>query len=356
MAKNKNIIAGIVLVMLFVPTMVMALPSAGTGLLSSMTDMLSNATITAAGVSHTLGFTQTSGSSADSIEVTVHATTDGPASVADYSLAAATFISTNVWATGTYTLSHPSSNVILITRSEGAATVSNGARSVVIDSMSNPAQAGTYYVSVATKLGASYVDFGTTTFFLAPTLPIQAVVPQSFSVQITDNGAKDNPSDDVLDSSLNLGSIRPTVSSHPTTGGGIDGHRLTVTTNAGNGYTISIADSVNGLKRQGGSAVLGDRSINDRANPINDVIADYDGSATTTDGEEAYYFEVSGSNADAGLTTYNKLTGLAPKQIIDASSPVSNDTHTVLYKAKVNQRTPLGVYEDVVTYTAVPSF
>lgn len=353
---RKSAIVLLLIVCLGIPTVAFALPTGGTGLLSSLTDTLSSAVVSQSNVTHTIAFSEQAGGTADSVEITIHNTADTPSSIANYDLGSASLVSTDIWSSGTYTLTHPSANVLLITRNEGSSNVAGGSREIVLSSITNAGTSGLYYFTVATKDGATYKDAGTSTFFLVPSLPVQVTVPQSFSFQITDNGVKDNATDDVLDSNISFGNIQGTVSSHPTSGGGTDGHKLVVTTNAGNGYSITLSDEATGLALQGAAPLTTDRLVDDRLNPTNDVVADYTSATAPADGEEAFYFQVSGAHVASGIDPYTSLPGTTPKTIVQSSGVATNEVHTVMYGAMVNPKTPLGVYHDTVTYTAVPSF
>lgn len=353
--KNSWGIALFMLCFLLTAGNAYALPSGGTGSMSSLSDGLSNSSASASGIRHTVSFDPTSTSAIDRVEITIHTPTDTPASAAIYNAVGASLTSQNVWSGGTFSV-NTISNVITVVRNEGAAAPSAGTRSMVLDGLTNPSTLGVYYVTVATMNGGTYVDAGTTSFVLATSASVSATVDPFFSFVVSENGVKDNAADNVSDVDITLGGIVASPSSHPSTGGGRDGHNLTVTTNAPNGYTVSVQDTANGLALTGGTVDSSMRTVNDSSAASNAVIFDYNGNTLPASGNEAFYFTISGAHIASGLNLYNSLLGAVAKTIISAPSSVTNEVHTVLYNAQSNAGTPSGTYSNTITYLATPNF
>ncbi len=337
-----------------------ALPTSGTGSMSSVSDALNNPATSTSGVRHTLNFDPSSIAPINAVEITIHAPSDAPASAALYSMAGASLTSQTVWGSGTYS-TNIASNVLTVVRNEGAVAPNGGTLAVVLDALTNPSTLGTYYVTIATRNGGAYVDSATTSFLLSNPGPVGATVAPYFSFAVSENGVKDNPSDDTGNVSIELGGITSTPTSHPISGGGRDGHRLTVTTNAPNGYTVTVRDNPNGLVLNGATGVTSAmRSVNDATAPENPVLFDYTSNTAPVQGTEAFYFTVTGMSSAlhiaSTLSQYNGLSGLVAKTIISAPSAVVNDIHEVLFNAQSHEETPAGAYSNTITYTATPNF
>lgn len=323
--------------------------------MSSVSDSVSNPSTSALGVRHTLAFDPSTTVEIDTVELTIHSPVDSPASIALYDAAGASLTSQNVWGTGTYT-TNIASNVITISRNEGSAVPYAGVRSIVLDGMTNPSTLGVYYVTIATKAAGAYVDAVTTSFILSSSASIAVTVDPYFSFSVRENGAKDNASDDPLDINIELGGIVGVPSSHSSTGGGRDGHLLYVTTNAPNGYSITVRDAVNGLALNGGTVDASMRTLDDSSSPENQVIFDYEGTTAPAADTEAFFFTITGPRLAAGLMQFNSLLGATTKTIISSPGSVVDEFHQILYNAQIHPDTQVGTYADTITYSATPNF
>jgi len=353
--KNSWGIALFMLCFLLTTGRAYALPTSGTGSMTSLADALSNPSVSTSGIRHNVTFDPFSTSAIDRVELTIHTPTDAPASAAIYNAVGASLTSQTLWSGGTYS-TNVSSNVITVTRNEGAAVPTAGVRALVLDGLTNPSTLGTYYITVATQDGGTYVDAGTTSFLLSTPASINATVDPFFSFAVSENGVKDNSSDSTGDVNITLGGIVASTASHPSTGGGIDGHLLTVTTNAPNGYVVTVQDTANGLALVGGTVNSSMRTVDDATAPQNPVIFDYSGNSLPASGTEAFYFTLSGTHIANTLSTYNSLLGAVAKTIISSSTSVTNDVHEILFNAQSHADTVAGTYSDTITYTATPNF
>jgi len=53
--------------------------------------------------------------------------------------------------------------------------------------------------------------------------------------------------------------------------------------------------------------------------------------------------------------TYARLSTSSPEQVMYSSIPI-NDTHDIVYRIKVTEEQPAGMYESTITYIAIPVF
>jgi len=138
--------------------------------------------------------------------------------------------------------------------------------------------------------------------------------------------------------SVNLGALTGTPTS--------TSHTITVTTNAHDGYQVTVIED--GNLRTGGGDTITDVS---------------DGEVDAAGGDEEYGLATSKSGQDitqdavCGSAPYNASAITAAAQsVASATAPIDNDTTTLCYAAVVNGATEAGSYQHVLTYIATGTF
>lgn len=147
-------------------------------------------------------------------------------------------------------------------------------------------------------------------------------------------------------------------------------HDLTVSTNAGGGYAITVEEDTS-LNRTG----AGDLTIDDTgcdSGPCTEVIGATTTAPWATATNNGFGYTCSGTACNtefASATEFNQFacrgvdadcdpgTGNENKQTpISSTGPVNNQTSRIVYKLSVSGVQPAGTYDNTITYIATPTF
>ena len=198
------------------------------------------------------------------------------------------------------------------------------------------------------------VDTVTVFFGVDTGVVVQGEVDSLLTFTIEDDGTQNNSDDTGAGSgSIAFGTLSTDTSDDAASGQGVDGNLITVTTNATNGYSITIEDTVNGLVNPnfaGGGRPSGD---------TDDGIDDTAGGTFETTGEAyGYKFDVGSSTLDSGCddNDYVALSNTATTMAGTSSAPITNEQTVVTFCAQVVGTTPAGIYSDQITYIITPNF
>ncbi|KKL18354.1 hypothetical protein LCGC14_2476360, partial [marine sediment metagenome] len=112
-----------------------------------------------------------------------------------------------------------------------------------------------------------------------------------------------------------------------------DQHTITVSSTAVNGYTCSVVE---------------DGNLRDGANNIDDV-----SDSTVNAGSEEYGITTTGGG---GVFADDQAISGAPLNVAHNDGVVTESVTTITYKGAVNNTTPTGYYNHIVTYTCVADF
>lgn len=304
----------------------LAQPSFAAGTLTSVSWAVSNSEVAATSVSYTYQFTTATSGTVSSVTMSVPTGTAGtPAIGTVYGIGAGVvaLAGTNL----TYSVTTP-------------ATIAAGTPVYIqITGLTNTAVAGSYTSTVTTDSSLGTLDTGTSqsvTFGLNNTA-VTVAIPQSLTFT---NSTPSFQFD--MDPSL------PALAdaSHTVT--------LTVTTNAGKGYTLSVADA--GLKATSGSTTY---TIPPASTGTGTGVSTFPSnafgvSATLTSGG------VSGAALQGSLATSGDYVGYTTtgQTFLSATGPTGNsgDSLALDNQVKISYSTPAGIYTDTITYTATPSY
>lgn len=206
-----------------------------------------------------------------------------------------------------------------------------------------------YAVTVETyDLNGTVVDSAVAYFGVDTGVIVRGSVESTLSFTIADDGTANNSSD-AVNETISLGVLGTDVLDNATTGYGVDGNLLTVSTNASNGYSISIQDTVFGLVNSSYSGA--GRASGEQDNGIDDITATGPWSSA---GTESYGYSAAITFND-GDEVYSAFTE-APAILYTQNSPITNDQIYVTVRAQRAARTPAGDYTDQIIYIITPNF
>jgi hypothetical protein len=201
--------------------------------------------------------------------------------------------------------------------------------------LTNSSSAGSYTTTITTQTSApATIDTGTTpaVALAATNTAVTVGIAQSlaFAVNTTAFELEMDPSVAALaDQTATVG--------------------LTVQTNANSGYTLSVADSANGLQSSG------------TGNPVIPKVSAGKASSVVWPGAPAWGYTVTGTGAtiDPGFSG-SKYAGYtsAGESIATRSGPTGGtaDTITISDRVAINYAVSAGVYADTLTYTVTPNY
>lgn len=197
----------------------------------------------------------------------------------------------------------------------------------------NPTTPGSYTMSVSGTFG----DSGdiTNNILTNSQIAITATVPQSLTFSISDNS--------ISFGSLTAGGARfasGTASGQATE---VEAHNLIVGTNAGNGYTMTLAGNT---LTSGGNTITAIGAAN----------------TASSAGTEQFGVRMSASGGSGTVTVPYAAAGFAfdsatfPDQIASASGSSANTTYSARYLANITSNTEAGAYTATLTYVATANF
>lgn len=320
------------------------LTSASLGLGDSRPSQVAQYTLTASGFS--------TGTTIGCIEVDLGTSADGTGAVSGLSTASSTFVSQTITATGTWTVSNTASadhklrftNVTPVAPQSGAQTavwgaVTNGntadtsyfgvVKTYTTDACSTPVD------NVTVKL--IYTSGQAVTIGVDPTLTFTVAGAASSTVC---NGATSNVT--TTATTIPLGT--PTVSAN-----NIGVQNLTVTTNAGNGYTV--------YTRYTAAPTSGANSIDDHTG-TNAAPTAFSAAGTESFGYTTNDSSLGTGTANRFTSTSNVWSRFTTGNLEVAYSNVaaSSQTTCVGHQAGISGITPSGSYTTTVIYTATPVY
>jgi len=182
---------------------------------------------------------------------------------------------------------------------------------------------------------------------------VLGAVESTLIFTIEDDGAQNNSSDSATSETISLGTLGGDTSSNATTGYGVDGNKLTVSTNASNGYTITLQDTTVGLVNDNYVGAGHSSDVGETDNGINDASA---GAWAASDDEAyGYYVDATGLDTTGTGATYAAFTNSAVS-IKSTAQPITNEITYVSVRAQKALTTPAGTYSDLMIYVITPNF
>jgi trimeric autotransporter adhesin len=322
-----------------------ALSSTSVGLSDSRPSQTSQYTITSSGFN--------TGQTIGCIELDIGTASDGTGSVSGLDTSGSTFVSQSITASGTWTVSNAqsASHKLRLTNSTPVAPQS-GSQTAVWGAVVNGSTADTGYFGVITTYTtnscATPVDTTTVQFIYTNGQSVSLSVDPSiaFTVAGTSSGASCNGATSnatTTATTIPLGTVTTSTNK-------IGVQNLTVTTNAGNGYTIYTRYTA---KPTAGSFTIDDHT-GSNGTPTAFSAAGTEAFGYTTNDSSLgtgtpTRFTSSGGNKWAAFTTSNA-------EIAYSAASVANETTCVGQQSGVSGTTEPGTYTTTVIYTATPVF
>ena len=286
------------------------------------------------------------------IEVDLGSAADGTGTVDDLNTASSTLVSQSITATGTWTVSNTGSASHQLRFTNATPVVpQSGSQTAVWGGVVNGSVADTgYYAKITTyttNACSTPVDTTTVQFIYTAATAVSASVDSalSFAVAGTSSGTSCNGA------SSNVTTTATTVpfGTVTTSTNKVGVQNLTVTTNAGNGYTIY--GRYTGLLSSGSNTIASHGAPNSAPTAFSSPgTADY--GYTTNDatlGTGTANRFTSTPNVWAGFSTSNT-------EVAYNSAAVSSQTTCVGQQVGISGTTPSGTYTTTVIYTATPVY
>ena len=263
--------------------------------------------------------------------------------------------------TGTYvptpsswTHNHPSNGIVTWTYAAGETPASSSGRTVVLSSVTNGDTANTQY----------YLQFSTYSNQDCSTDPIDSA---TISFIYTNGQAVSVTVDPTISFTVNTVGVGQSVNGQPTTvattsttipfgtitasTNGVGAHDLTVTTNAGSGYTIYTRFT--GSLTYNGNIIADHTGINGSPStfpvPGNAAFGYTTADSTLNPSGTVDRFTSGGGNKWAGFTQSNA-------ELVYNGAAVSSQTTRVGYQVGIAGTTPAGTYTTTVTLVATPTY
>ncbi len=322
-----------------------ALTSASLGLGDSRPGQTGQYTMTASGFS--------TGTTIGCIEVDLGTASDGTGSISGLDTSSSTFVSQTITATGTWTVDNTQSAAHKLRFVNGTPVVpQSSSRNAVWGAVVNGDTANTSYFGIlktyTTNSCATPVDSVTVQFVYTAGQSVSLTVDPSltFTVAGTSSATACNGATSTVTTTATTVPLgTPTVSTNS-----IGVQNLTVTTNAGNGYTINARYTA--APTSGSNDI--DAHTGSNASPTAFSAPGVESYGyTTNDGSlgtgTAGRFTASGGNKWAAFTTSNA-------EVAFSSAAVSNETTCFGHQAGIAGTTPAGTYTTTAIYTATPLY
>lgn len=321
------------------------LTSASLGLGDSRPSQIGQYTMTASGF--------TTATTIGCIELDLGTANDGTGAIAGLDTSASTFVSQTITATGTWTVSNTQSAAHKLRFTNATPVVpQTGSRSAVWGAVTNGNTANTAYFGLlktyTDNTCVTPVDTATVEFIYTSGQSVSMTVDPSLSFVVAGtaaatacNGATSNVT--TTATTVPLGT--PTVSVN-----NIGVQNLTVTTNAGSGYTV--------YARYTAPPTSGANSIDDHTG-TNAAPTTF-----TAPGTESYGYTT--NDAVLGTGTVDRFTSAggnkwgafttANAEVAFSAAGVANETTCFAHQAGVSGTTPAGTYTTTAIYTATPVY
>lgn len=239
-----------------------------------------------------------------------------------------------------------------------------------VTGVTNPTTVNTsYYARITTLDGSSVTIDGPNSAAFAildtTSIAVSASVDPNFTFSVAAATSGSVNGDTITDSNTTATSIPFGTLTAGT--GVVAAHDLTVTTNAGSGYTITASHSANA---QTGNPPLTSGATNNidtfnDSGASNASPATWSAPAGTTANSDTGYFGYTTNDATLCTGTANRFTNGGPKyagtttigqEVACNSSAISSDTTRVGWKIQVNAVQPAGTYTGTVILIATPTY
>ncbi len=230
--------------------------------------------------------------------------------------------------------------------------IATGSKTIVIAGTENPSTQGAYSIGVNTKTsGDVVIEDATTKVYILSSVSVSATVNAilSFSIATT-----------TPDDSLNGHSFTGTSSPTSIAFGEIDdsqaylmGHVLSVSTNANDGYKVTIEQDQD-LQTAAGATI--DPYSTSSPSAWDAPTGDYTDETTW-----GHWGVTSDDTDDFTADTYQGLDGTTPLTVMEHNGPANGatvgvGTTTVAYELQISALQQAGDYQNTITYICTPTF
>ena len=364
--KLKSLLALLLIVLVTLPPVVnIYVKEANAGTLSSYKLQINNSQAAASGVTYSFNWTTSATTSIKQIDIQVCTTASGTCTAPPgFSSGTPTLSSDNIAGTGR-TTSAPTGNAFRVVVTTPASQATQ-AMYLNFTGVTNPSTVNTtYYVRGTTysDTGSTIID-GTTTAAFAildtTSIAVSATVDPNltFSVAGVSSGGTANSTTTTVTTTATTIPFGTLAAGTPSIGA----HDLTVSTNAGSGYTITASNSATA---QAGFPPLISGSTNniDTFTGTNTSPATWSApsgsSANTNTGFFGYTTEdATLCTGTASRFTSNKWAGSTTtgQELVCNASGITTETTRVGWQAQVNTLQPAGSYTGSVILVATPTY
>lgn len=364
--KFKSLLALFLIVLVTLPPVVnVYVKQANAGALSSYKVQINNSQAAASGVTYSFNWTTSATTAIKQIDIQVCTTASGACSApSGFSSGTPTLSSDNIAGTGR-TVTAPTANAFRIVVGTPASQATQ-AMFLNFTGITNPSTVNTtYYVRATTysDTGSTTIDGTTTTAFAildTTSIAVSATVDSNltFSVAGVASGGSANSATTTVTTTANTIPFGALTAGTPA----IAAHDLTVSTNAGGGYTITASNSATA---QAGFPPLTSGATNniDTFTGTNASPATWSAPGGSTANTNTGFFgytteDTTLCTGTAGRFASNKWAGTstAGQEIVCSATGISSETTRVGWQVQVNNLQPAGSYTGNVILVATPTY
>lgn len=250
-----------------------------------------------------------------------------------------------------WTVDATTNGTVLVTYSGGTAPASASSRTLVLSNITNGSVADTRYFGLFdtynnTDCSSQAVDSGVVSFILTNGQLVSLTIDPSltFTVNAVSVGQTVNGSPTTVATTSTTVPFGPITSAS----NGIAAHDLTVSTNAGNGYTV--------YTRYTGALTSGSGSTIPDFTGSNTTPAVFSAAGTAAFGYTTEDVTLGGGTANRFASNKYAAFTTSNSPVIDSTTSVGSTTTRIGYQAGVANTTAAGTYTTTVIMTIVPSY
>lgn len=355
MTKRRNSLIIVILVFTLI-AIYGFVPLVQAASLTNVRDLLSSSTNSATNVTHAVGFTTTQAITQNQYMEVIIPTGFAGVVVGNVSCPDAASTTASVEGAGPFTVKCTVNN---------GETVEAGVKTLTITGTTNPAASGSYTINVATKtnVGAD-IEKSSAKVYILNAVTMNATVDASLTFAVSGLDAGDT---------VNGAAITATSTATTTPFGtlGVNatssvGQRLAVSTNASNGYVVTVSQSQPLTSNAGGSTI---NSFRDSPAGTGSTTAAVWAAPANSLGNPDTYGHLGLTSSDISLSTgndfggakYKGFAGTAGTEIMYHDDPADALTDNigvakVAYTVEIAGLQEAGDYTSTLTYVCTPTF
>ncbi len=232
-------------------------------------------------------------------------------------------------------------------------TIATGTKTFVIADTQNPSSQGDYTITIALKNASDAVlEDRDMKVYILDTVSVSATVNATLSFSISTTTPGETVNGDTITGTSSPTSI-PFGTLTQADGPYIMGHQLAVSTNADNGFSVTVEQDHN---LQTGAGAIIDAFSTGATSTWSDPTGDYQDPTTWG------HWAVTSDDTDYfAADSYEGLSGTTPLPIFGHTGPVNGatvgvGTTTVAYKLAITDLQEAGDYSNTLTYICTPTY